>query len=394
MSIIGSKKIFQWESRLGFLAQQLKIGNILKKKTSQQLVEFLLVVPFMVIILGILVEYAYALNINMTLTQGLKAITSSYCSDDGSGTNKCYGIYDKISPNTGAAEIQTLMNQGFKQYLKDNNVPTNPENNISVKYLTATGETTIFYAKYTYIPAFTLPNVYFKFLPDKFDFFASIAVPTAFMNSNKAYNLSTDALTKIWASGGDLADNPASFDSAKRGALATPYADIGSTSEILFLVPNPNLTASAPIQVLPPLNNPYELRTYDLGDSSWAVDMADGKIYHWYDDTMSIPQPQPPPPAPPVPDLIVPIKRTEYTGLMLSDYIRNNYFQVVFASGTNDDFNAGVRDGMLSLGGGSNYDNINSSTYTVVHRGSLKFVYSSAVNIGIIDPGVKSRVYF
>lgn len=358
-----------------------------KKKVSQQLVEFLLVVPFMVIILGILVEYAYALNINMTLTQGLKAVTSSYCTDNGSGTNTCYGIYDKISPTMDPTQIKTLMTQGFTKYLQDNNVPTLTENNVSVNYLTATDESTIFYAKYTYLPAFSLPNVYFRFLPDKFDFFASVSVPTAFLASNSGFTRSTNDLNHIWTGSGDLA-NPASFDSGKKGALNSSFAP-GASGEILFLVSNPDLNGSG-LEVRPaPLSQPYELRRFDLSDNRLAVDMANGMVYSWYYDWVfeqqldgswrwvQIIQ-------------VVP----QY---MLSSLLGSQYFQVHFVSGTNSSFSSGVRDDALSLGGTSNYDEIPSlSGYTVIHRGSFKFVYplGMGVNIGTIDPGIRGKMYF
>lgn len=359
-----------------------------KKKVSQQLVEFLLVVPFMVIILGILVEYAYALNINMTLTQGLKAVTSSYCTDNGSGTNTCYGIYDKISPTMDPTQIKTLMTQGFTKYLQDNNVPTLTENNVSVNYLTATDESTIFYAKYTYLPAFSLPNVYFRFLPDKFDFFASVSVPTAFLASNSGFTRSTNDLNHIWTGSGDLA-NPASFDSGKKGALNSSFAP-GGANEILFLVSNPDLNGSG-LEVRPaPLSQPYELRGFDLSDNHLAVDMANGNVYFWYYDWIMV---IPPLGGAPVPVQII---RVVYQYSM-SSTAGNPYFQIIFAPGTNNSFNTSIRDDLLSLGGTSNYDEIPFlSGYTVIHRGSVKFVYPAGmgVNIGTIDPGIRGKMYF
>ena len=70
-------------------------SNGSKSSVAQQLVEFLLVAPLMIIILGILLEYAYALSINMTLAQGLKQSTSI--------------IYGQIKPAMTQAEITTLV---------------------------------------------------------------------------------------------------------------------------------------------------------------------------------------------------------------------------------------------------------------------------------------------
>lgn len=200
-----------------------------KVKPAQQLVEFLLIVPFMMIIFGILTEYAYALNTYMTVQEGLKTVTSQ--------------LYSKIKPNTSAIDIKNIVQTDLKTYLEANNVPTRTENTIEVGY-DIEGSSAIFIASYKYIPAFTLPNVYFKLLPDEFNFFANSVVPKAFLSSNK-YNNSIDSkdLDGIWAGSASFASLDA-FNASKQGILTTPVGGdpSGKNTEtsIIFLIPTAN----------------------------------------------------------------------------------------------------------------------------------------------------------
>ena len=232
-------------------------------KKAQQLVEFLLVAPFLVIILGILTEYAYALNIYMTVNTDLKAVGSS--------------IYSQIKPGMTESNIKTLLSDEFIEYLNDNNIPANSENNINVSYVTE-GETAILMARYTYIPAFSLPNVYFKFLPDKFNFLATYALPAAFLSANN-YDENIDSITldKIWSSSADFSSQD-SFNDSKKGIMKLTEG----RNNILFLVPATNVTV---------LTNPYVLVSWSgsilanaVGDS-YVVDTDNGVLYACTDTT-------------------------------------------------------------------------------------------------------------
>lgn len=355
-----------------------------KKKVAQQLVEFLLVVPFMVIILGILTEYAYALNINLTIAQAIKTATSAgYMAKDDAGVDHYFGTYSQIGPQADKAASQKFIvdkvTAGFIQYLKDNNVPTKIENNISVKPLTV-GSTTIFVAGYTYIPAFTLPNVFFRILPDKFDFSAASTVPSAFLGDNSAYvgGYDTNDLNRIWASSGDLA-NIDSFDSGKKGAINGDYLP-GNENDIVFLSYFPLLNGSS-IEVRPsPLGQPYSLS----GRDGVAVDMANGLFYWWEyrtetryyassDAEGNV--------------IMVPYEYTYIQTGVISPFAREienyPYYQVMF------------NPIELSLGGTSNYDGINASGYEIRHYGSIKIVRPTTVgvNIGVIAPNPKPAGY-
>lgn len=233
-------------------------------KKAQQLVEFLLVVPFMVIILGILTEYAYALNINMTLSEGIKTVNSL--------------IYSQIKPGMTEEDVRILVKSNLIDYLKTNNAPTKTENNINVSYATI-GQTTVFMSTYTYIPAFTLPNAYFKILPDKFDFVATAAVPTAFLSTNSAYNggIDSETLDKIW-SASDFSSLE-KFNGSKKGVIKDSTATSGR-SNMLFLVPNTTATSLLP----GPSKNAYALVNWNgtilkSGADTYNVNTGDGKVY-------------------------------------------------------------------------------------------------------------------
>lgn len=212
--------------------------KMFKYKKAQQLIEFLLVAPFMIIILGILTEYAYALNINMTLKEGLKTTTAS--------------IYSEIQPGMTAEQIRALAETNLTSYLAANNAPTASENNISVGYATS-GQTAVFMATYNYIPAFTLPSVYINFLPKEFTFFATSAIPSAFLGDNKPYSTSTInksiVLDGIWQASkfSSLAD----FDGIKYGVMSNNTNNTGRKKTI-FLVPSP-----------PPASSIYALVHWD-----------------------------------------------------------------------------------------------------------------------------------
>lgn len=160
-----------------------------KNKKAQQLVEFLLVAPFLVIILGIVTEYAYALNVNMTLSLGIKTVSAD--------------IYKNIKPNFTSEQIQLSVYNALNQYLLNNKIPV-PESSLRLKTLTI-DENVIFLASLSYYPAFTLPNTYFRILPEQFEFSASAVVPKAFLNDTSAYNLTTDNLLGMsWGKSGAM----------------------------------------------------------------------------------------------------------------------------------------------------------------------------------------------
>ena len=141
-------------------------------------------------------EYAYALNVNMTLSEGLKVVTSN--------------IYKEIKPGFTSDNIKTTVLNDLTTYLSNNNITTHYEGNgedaLTLKSVT-TKDSTIFVASYRYYPAFTLPKVFFKILPDQMDFVASSTVPSEFMSDNSAYNIDTATLNDINGTDGSVGDD-------------------------------------------------------------------------------------------------------------------------------------------------------------------------------------------
>lgn len=394
--------------------------TVVRKKISQQLVEFLLVAPFLVIILGILTEYAYALNINMTINQGLKTITSSsYCSKV-AGVNKCYGLYSQIKPGMSESDIRTLVTNGFIQYLSDNNVPNTMANNIEVGY-EESGQTVVFFAGYTYIPAFTLPNVYFKFMPDKFNFLATSAVPVAFLKPNN-YNSSIKSknLDNIWSGTADFSSQD-KFNAAKKGIIKDDSE--GGRGNFIFLIPYSILTTADP-----PINNPYELVNWWGGNYNGqrAVDVATGIISRWwYEPQEIIVQTGTDADGNPIYGTqIIQVLKSAPEG-SLSGY--TNGKQIVFVhdsdatdfgsmswnpSGASDLSPSSVNGALkrmvsltdsssLSIGSyepmidvaSYNTGAIGGTTYTVDYFGSTKIVHTATDNIGIVGASTTSGSY-
>lgn len=217
------------------------------------MVEFLLVAPFLVIFLGILTEYAYALNVNMTLSQGLKTATAS--------------IYHEIKPNMSADTIKTLVASDLKTYLKENNAPITSDNKLNVVSV-AHGNTTVFMATYTYIPAFTLPNVYFHFMPDEFKFIATSAVPSAFLQPNNyGAAINSSKLDSIWAGTASFSSLNA-FSDSENGVMNSTLSD---PVQILFLVP-----------VTTPLSDTYALVFWNGTPYTAGTTTSGGTTYTVY----------------------------------------------------------------------------------------------------------------
>lgn len=240
-----------------------------KQRNAQQLVEFLLVIPFMMIILGILTEYSYALNINMTLTHGLKYAAST--------------VYRDIKPGMTHNKSETLncddnnnppLEKNLCKYLSDNNVPTTTENNIKLGYVIV-DNSAIFMLNYTYIPAFSLPNVWFHFMPDKFQFLSTAAVPSAFLkSSNYSSGIDSRALDNIWPGITDFQTTDG-FEKAKKGIMKEDETTMGKgRSQMLFLVQSTVTALAKPFTLISWDGTPKT----DTG-GTYTLDLSNGKVY-------------------------------------------------------------------------------------------------------------------
>ncbi len=195
----------------------------LKRKNAQQVVEFLLIAPFVIAFLAFFTEYAYALNINLTLTKALKTSTAK--------------LYQYAKPNVTQDEIASFVKSNFIKALEENGIPTKEENNIKVGCF-KTEHAGIFMAQYTYYPAFSLPTIFFKIMPDKFNFMTTVPVPLALLKSNDYSGaVSTETLDTIH--GANSFSNLADFDSIKKGFLKDTTS---GRNKMLFLFPSEEFT--------------------------------------------------------------------------------------------------------------------------------------------------------
>lgn len=221
-----------------------------KKRKSQQLLEFLLIAPFIMMVMALLIEYAYAFNINMTLRQGLRTVTSN--------------IYSEMRPGITQAQIRTLVQYNLAKYLQSNNIAVSDTNpTVSYTYsspnsTTPANQTAVFAATFTYNVAFTLPNLYspsgrHSMFPDSFTFFTTVAVPSAFLTQNNyptdPARLNSDQLDRIWSDPGSFGTIDKGFNEARDGIMRVDPDDPTLTAKnrgyILFMVPWNDLQTAA-----------------------------------------------------------------------------------------------------------------------------------------------------
>lgn len=234
-----------------------------KNRPAQQMVEFLLVMPFVIILFGILTEYAYALTINLNLNQGLKLVTSS--------------IYSQIHPDIDTNQVKDYTRYWLEKYLRSRNAPANLENELEVDYKIA-GEDAVFIASYKYIPVFTLPNIYFHFLPNTMKFTAISIIPSSFLDKNIFDTTLTDV--NLWGS-------PIP-DTNKNGIMKyNGNALNAKTQSMLFLVP-----ITVPLPTFSG-HKTYEVKKWDGSGYSppkiTIADLTDKKLYSCTSDWSSCP---------------------------------------------------------------------------------------------------------
>lgn len=258
-----------------------------RKRKSQQLLEFLLVAPFLIMVLAILVEYAYAFNINMTVKEGLRTVTSS--------------LYSEMRPGITQAQIRSLVQYNLATYLQNNNVPVSATNpTIGYTYSTPNSTTTanqtaVFTATYTYNVAFTLPNIYnssgrHSMFPNSFTFFTTVAVPSAFITQNNyptAGRITSVDLDRIWSFTSDFSstDGP---NLARDGIMRNTDATLTTRNRgyIIFLVPwneiGPTLNATKGGPVLPYIALAWDGIPYHMaGGQRFVIDLnaPNGGVY-------------------------------------------------------------------------------------------------------------------
>lgn len=144
-------------------------------KKAQQIIEFLLITPFIIAILGIMSELAYAFNINMTLQKGTEFAAGE--------------VY--LYP--AQTNIESIIQESLKNYLDEHYVPYS--DTVDVQIVT-TGQNSIVLSSYSYKSAFTLPNMFVKIIPEEFSFSGIATVNNSYVRQNNF--LLSDADTKFF----------------------------------------------------------------------------------------------------------------------------------------------------------------------------------------------------
>ncbi len=166
------------------------ISNLPSKiKKAQQVVEFALVAPILLTLILIIIEFGFALNAKVTLSEAIK-IGVSKANEISllSGTND-------FKKNKLKTEVQTYI----KDYLKDHGVLHSDSVFVDLVELKNSGQIAII-AGYAYKPMFTLPfsDSFFK---DTYNFLSLQLVSLNTVTENTATTpISTDNLNSLWKS--------------------------------------------------------------------------------------------------------------------------------------------------------------------------------------------------
>lgn len=153
-------------------------------KKAQQIIEFLLITPFIIAILGIMTELAYAFNINMTLQKATEyAAGEAY-------------LYP------GEFSLETKIKNSLIKYLDEHYVPYTDSINIQI---VKTGQNAVVLSSYTYKSAFILPNMFVKIIPEEFNFSGIASLSNAYVKEGK-FELD-DSETKFFASSRGILKN-------------------------------------------------------------------------------------------------------------------------------------------------------------------------------------------
>ncbi len=115
----------------------------MKKKNAQQIMEFILVLPLLIIFFVILTEFAFAFNANLVLTNATKSAAFAYL--------------ENISTDSEKETFDQAIESYIKEELKNNKIPN--LNSLETNLITIETYPTII-TKYTYNPDFK-----FVFLP-------------------------------------------------------------------------------------------------------------------------------------------------------------------------------------------------------------------------------------
>lgn len=135
-------------------------------KKAQQLAEFLLVAPLLMIFILILVEFSFALNARITLAEAVK--------------NSVFKAKQNVYSNTLISEIQSYI----QTYLSDHNIPNSDSATVSAVVV---DDNTMILAHYSYIPVFKLSSMFGNIIPDKYNFTSYQLIDNAYLNASGGF---------------------------------------------------------------------------------------------------------------------------------------------------------------------------------------------------------------
>lgn len=136
----------------------------MKKLKAQQITEFMLATPLLIIFFAVLTEFAFAFNANLVFTNAVKSSILAYI--------------NTISADAQSNDFETAIKDYIRSDMENNRIPNLDSLNVE---LITVGENPTVIGSYTYNPGFT-----FSFLP---------ALKRINMNASAVFPINTDDLT-------------------------------------------------------------------------------------------------------------------------------------------------------------------------------------------------------
>lgn len=115
----------------------------MKKLKAQQITEFMLAVPLLIIFFAVLTEFAFTFNANLIFTNAVKSSVLAYI--------------NTFSSDAQSDDFKTAVKNYIRSDMENNRIPN--INSLKIELITV-GENPVVIGSYTYNPGFT-----FSFLP-------------------------------------------------------------------------------------------------------------------------------------------------------------------------------------------------------------------------------------
>lgn len=145
-----------------------------KNRKAQQLVEFVLVAPVLIMILVVIVEVGYAINTKISLGESIKLSIPAL--------NQLYN--QTSSKEIKLETMRASLEESMKNYFDSHNLPNS--DSIKVSIVDPTNSfTAVVTATYSYEPIFTLPNLFdIQIIPDSYNFSSSQVISKSLLSES------------------------------------------------------------------------------------------------------------------------------------------------------------------------------------------------------------------